>query len=165
MMQELIRSLGLVPLPHEGGFYAEVYRSGERIAEAGLPARFSGDRALCTDIYYMLPGDGRSLLHRIKGEEIWHFLMGDPFTLVEIWQDGSVKKTVIGSDLRSGQKLIYAVKPGAWFGCYPHDGNEYSLVSCTVVPGFEFKDFEIARRDELLRLFPHAKEEVLRLTD
>lgn len=58
MMQELIRSLGLVPLPHEGGFYAEVYRSGERIAEAGLPARFSGDRALCTDIYYMLPGDG-----------------------------------------------------------------------------------------------------------
>lgn len=163
-MEELKCLLNLAPLPEEGGFYAEVYRSAEKIGRAGLPARFPGDRCFCTDIYYLLPGDQKSLLHRIKGEELWHFLMGDPFTLVEIAPDGAVTKTVMGGDLASGQKMIHAVKPGAWFGCLPHEGSDYSLVSCTVAPGFELEDFEIGRRDDLLRLFPHAREEIFKLT-
>ena len=162
--KDLQDRLGLVPLPGEGGLYAEVHRSAERIGRAGLPKRFPGDRALCTVIYYMLPGDAKSLLHRIKGEELWHFLMGDPFTLVEIAPDGAVTKTAIGSDLRAGQKLIHAVKPGVWFGCLPREGSDYALASCTVAPGFEFEDFEMGRRDELLRLFPHARDEILLLT-
>jgi len=161
---EIIKLLDLVPHPGEGGFYREVHRSEEKVSREGLPSRFSGDRRLCTDIYYMLMGDGISPLHKIKGEEIWHFLAGGPFTLLEIATDGAVKKTAMGQDIRAGQKLVHAVEPGVWFGCYPHEGNEYSLVSCTVAPGFEFEDFELGKRGELLRLFPHVKEEIVRLT-
>ena len=77
---------------------------------------------------------------------------------------GAVTKTVMGNDLAAGHKMIHAVKPGVWFGCFPHEGSDYSLTSCTVAPGFEFEDFEMGRRDELLRLFPHARDEILLLT-
>ena len=163
-IDELKELLRLAPLPEEGGLYSEVHRSAESVGRAGLPERFTGDRRLCTDIYYLLPGNGKSLLHRIKGEELWHFLMGDPFTLVEIAAGGAVKKTVMGQNLRAGEKLIHAVRAGAWFGCYPGEGGEYSLVSCTVAPGFEFEDFELGNRDELLKAFPHAEIEILKLT-
>ena len=102
--KDLQDRLGLVPLPGEGGLYAEVHRSAERIGRAGLPKRFPGDRALCTVIYYMLPGDAKSLLHRIKGEELWHFLMGDPFTLVEIAPDGAALSVTV--DLIGPMRLV-----------------------------------------------------------
>jgi len=163
-IDELKKLLRLAPLPEEGGLYFEAHRSVESVGRAGLPKRFNGERRLCTDIYYLLPGDGRSLLHRIKGEELWHFLMGDSFTLVEIAPDGAVTRTAMGQDLRAGEKLIHAVRPGTWFGCYSSEGSEYSLVSCTVAPGFEFEDFELGRREELLKAFPHAEKEILKLT-
>lgn len=84
-------------------------------------------------------------------------------TLVQL-VGGQAVEVVLGQDVRGGQKLQYTVLAGVWFGGYPNPGTEYSLVGCTVAPGFEFKDFELGRRNQLLREFPNAAELVRRLT-
>src|SRR4029077_9036605 len=86
-----IASLGLVPHP-EGGFYRETYRAQERIAADHLPARFGGARACSTAIYFLLPGDQVSALHRIKSDEIWHFYAGGALTLTLIHSDGRLEE-------------------------------------------------------------------------
>lgn len=161
--EQLIRFLDLKPHP-EGGYYRETYRCEEFISRACLPQRFHGDRHYSTAIYYLLPAGAVSRLHRIASDEVWHFYLGGPFTVVELKPDGSSDHVVLGADVSSGQRLQHVVTAGTWFGAHPNPGTDYSLVGCTVAPGFDFADLEIAKRHELLARYPYETTVIDRLT-
>ncbi len=162
-VEQLIHLLDLRPHP-EGGYYRETYRCDEFIPHDCLPSRFHGDRHYSTAIYYLLPTGAVSRLHRIASDEVWHFYLGGPFTVFELKPDGSSDHVVLGPDIAGAQRLQHVVTAGTWFGAYPNPGTDYSLVGCTVAPGFEFADFEIAKRTELLAQYPREKETIERLT-
>jgi predicted cupin superfamily sugar epimerase len=144
-----INHLSLNPHP-EGGFFREVYRSSEEIAHTSLPSRFSGARNFSTSIYYLLEKGDFSAFHRIKSDETWHFYRGGALDL-HILNDGAYQLIVIGADVANSNHLQYTVQAGAWFASQPSAGSWYSLVGCTVSPGFDFADFEMAKREELER--------------
>lgn len=160
---DLIKIYDLQPHP-EGGFFRETYRDDSVIPKQGLPEKFNGPRHFSTAIYFLLPAGAKSSLHRILSDEVWHFYLGDPLTVVEIDSTGKVIKTILGRDVLRGQKVQHVVMAGHWFGAYPNDGGTFSFVGCTVAPGFDFADFEMAKREDLLKVFPHAREVIERLT-
>jgi predicted cupin superfamily sugar epimerase len=162
--QQLIQEFSLQPHP-EGGYYRQTYRSQELISHEALPLRFAGARAYSTAIYYLLPRDSKSNLHKIASDEIWHFYLGDPLEIVELSPTGELRSTVLGQDVRMGQKLQHVVPAGIWFGARPVSGSEYSFVGCTVAPGFDFADFEMADRSALLALHPQLRSTIELLTD
>lgn len=153
-VEEIILKLGLQPHP-EGGFYRETYRSAGSIP--GL------DRVHSTAIYYMLVPGSVSKFHSLKHDEMFHFYLGDPVTWVLLKSSG-VEKIVLGQDLSRGQKLQFVIPAGTWFGGYLNDGGRYGLMGTTVAPGFEFADLVFGSRESLLKSYPSAKDEVLRLT-
>ncbi len=159
----IIELYGLKAHP-EGGYYRETYRSSEWISEKALPDRFSGRRNLSTAIYFLLPEGSKSCFHRLKADEVWHFYLGGPMTLVIIHPKGTLEEVILGHDILKGQELQYIVPAGCWFAAYPNPGTLWSLVGCTTAPGFDFSDFEIAKRDELIQLYPDAKSWIHWLT-
>ena len=161
---DLIRCHRLVPHP-EGGFYRETYRAGEMISKGNLPDHYQGgERHYSSAIYYLLREGEMSRLHRLVSDEVWHFYLGGPLTIAEIRDGGRVEEIVLGSHPALGQQQQHVVRGGTWFGAYPHGGAEYSFVGCTVAPGFDFADFEIGDRQELIQEFPTAREVIERLT-
>lgn len=155
-VDELVKIYNMEPHP-EGGYYKEIYRSSSTIPANVLPEH-GGNRNYCTDIYYLLPKGSISKIHKIKSDEMWHFYLGDPMTLVLLSIDGGVKKITLGHDVKSGEMVQYPVPAGHWFGAYPNPGSRFSFVGCTVAPGFDFADFELGNREQLLKEYPHAKE-------
>jgi predicted cupin superfamily sugar epimerase len=161
--RQWIEGLALAPHP-EGGWYRETYRSSESIRRDCLPARFDGDRAFATTIYYLLESGDFSALHRIRQDEGWHFYDGSPLTLHLIAPDGSYSTRKLGRDLEAGQEP-QALAPAGWFFAATVDEpDSFSLTGCTVAPGFDFADFELPPRAELCRLFPQHRELLERLT-
>eukprot|EP00897_Mesotaenium_endlicherianum_P000180 jgi/Mesen1/10162/ME000076S09671 len=173
-MDEVAKLLNLLPHP-EGGFYSENFRdTSVQLTTDQLPPQYKVGRPVSTAIYFLIPAGSVSHLHRMPAAEVWHFYSGDPLTVVEIDESGTVKRTVLGQDLAGGQKLQHTVPPGVWFGSFPtldvgeggaknpprDPQRNYSLVGCTVAPAFEFADFELAKRGKLLEQFPHAKVEI-----
>ncbi len=154
---ELIKILGLKPHP-EGGYYRETYRGPGLIPDSAPPRFYS------TAIYYLLVPGAVSQLHRLSCDELFHFYMGDPVTWVLLTTAGKMEKVALGQDLPQGQRLQMLVPAGTWFGGYLNEGGRYALMGTTVAPGFEFEDFELAGRDELLKAFPEAEKEILKLT-
>jgi len=154
---QLIQQLDLKPHP-EGGFYKETYRS------QGKTAGSTPGRSHSTAIYYLLVPGAVSKLHRLAFDEIFHFYLGDPVTWVLLGASKKMEKVVLGQGLESGQQLQMIVKAETWFGGALNEGGSYALMGTTVAPGFEFEDFELGKREELLKLFPNAEKEILRLT-
>ncbi|XP_030538454.1 uncharacterized protein LOC115746706 [Rhodamnia argentea] len=173
----IVEKLKLTPHP-EGGFFSETFRdTSVLLSRSQLPPRYKVDRPVSTSIYFMLPAGSVSHLHRIPCAETWHFYLGEPLTVLELNEkDGSVKLTCIGSDLvGDNQQPQYTVPPNVWFGSFPTkdytispDGSvlkaaprdaekHYSLVGCTCAPAFQFQDFELAKRSELLSRFPNLE--------
>lgn len=151
-----IGRLNLQPHP-EGGYYAETYRSPERVAAAHLPHRYGGSRSFATAIYFLIRGGAFSSLHRIHSDEMWHFYTGSRLTVYVIHPEGSLEEIHLGPDPEAGEAFQAVVKGGCWFGSKVHDPEGYALVGCTVAPGFDFADFELADRQALTRQFPqHA---------
>ena len=157
-----IKELELQPHP-EGGWYKEVYRSSEEIIATGLPERFDGARPFSTAIYFLLAGDNFSAFHRIKSDEMWHFYAGDGLTVQIIAPDGQLSAITLGNQPEQGETFQGVVPAGSWFAAEPK-GSGYGLVGCTVSPGFDFVDFEMADRDELQAEFPQHSELIRRLT-
>lgn len=162
--QDVIEALGLSPLPEEGGFYRECYRSEERIPRSGLPGRYDGDRSFGTDIYFLIHKGEVSKFHRLKSDEIWYHHFGGPITVVELTPEGEVRRVEMGSDLSRGQRLKHVFRRRSWFGAFTNLGVEFALLSCVVIPGFEFADFEVGKRETLLKAYPQAREEIEKLT-
>jgi predicted cupin superfamily sugar epimerase len=160
--EALIAVYGLRRHP-EGGYFNESYRSAGMITAAEPAGSIAGVRNFSTAIYFLLPGGERSRLHRFKSDEVWHFYLGEPLTIACISPEGRVESTIMGSDIKAGQKLQYAIPAGRWFGAYHSGKADFSLVGCTVAPGFDFTDFELADRATLLAQFPHAKDVIEKL--
>lgn len=138
----------------EGGYYKETYRSPEIIPHSGLPSRFTGDRCFSTAIYFLLVGEEFSSFHRIKADEVWHFYAGSPLELFMISPEGVLTMVLIGNNPEKGQHFQYTVPAGYWFASRCFDANGFSFVGCTVAPGFDFADFELATGENLVLRFP-----------
>jgi hypothetical protein len=160
---EWIEALQLLRHP-EGGWYRETYRSAESMPGNALPPRFGGDRSFATAIYFLLEGGDFSALHRIKSDELWHFHAGTPLVITSIAPDGNLARATLGLDPANGAFPQVTVPTGSWFGAHSADPDGYALVSCTVAPGFDFADFEMPRRDELLSLYPRHAAVITALT-
>jgi hypothetical protein len=158
-----IEHFDLQPHP-EGGYYRELYRSEGIIPHTALPGIFNGNRAYATSIYYLLEQGHFSAFHRIASDELWHFYYGEPLVVHVIHPGGKREDIVLGPDAAKGQVFLSVVPAGCWFGSKPAAGSSYSLVGCTVAPGFDFEDFEMAERDKLLKEYPQHKDLIFDLT-
>lgn len=161
-MQQIIQHLQLSPHP-EGGFYKEVYRSQGTIAKIALPPSFTGDRAYSTSIYYLLQQGDFSAFHRIKSDEGWHFYAGGPLLIHCLGGESGYQCLRLGSKLDEGNSFQLVVPAGVWFASEPAPGTAFTLTGCTVSPGFDFRDFEMAGKESLGRRFPDHKEVIGRL--
>jgi predicted cupin superfamily sugar epimerase len=121
-------------------------------------------RNCSTSIYFLLQQDQFSAFHRIASDEIWHFYCGGTLIIYEIEQDGSLTEHVLGSDPERGETFQCVIKAGNWFASRPAAGSEYSLTGCTVSPGFDFSDFELANRSELVTTYPFYETLITSLT-
>jgi predicted cupin superfamily sugar epimerase len=165
---QIIARLNLAPHP-EGGYFRETYRASESVAGTALPRRFGGARSISTAITFLLEAGQCSHLHRIKADEVWHFYAGDPLIVAEIDPAGRLKTTRLGGDFDASAVFQHVVPAGSWFGATPAEGgrfapNGFTLVGCTVAPGFDFADFELADRAALLAEYPRHQDWIRRLT-
>jgi uncharacterized protein len=160
--QYWIRHLNLLPHP-EGGFYRETYRSNEIIPREGLPSRFPAPRNFSTAIYFLLRSADKSLFHKIKSDELWHFHYGSSLNIYTII-DQVLNVHRLGPDLESGESLQVAIPANCWFGAKVASPKGYTLSSCTVAPGFDFTDFELAKKETLTKEFPQFSELINELT-
>lgn len=159
-----VKSLNLEIHP-EGGAFREIYRSGASISESSLPSEFeSGERNFSTAIYFLLKADEFSAFHRIRSDEVWHFYYGDPLEIIEINEEGVLKKTILGRSLEEGELFCHVVPANTWFASRVITGGEFALVGCTVSPGFDFRDFEMAERQKLIMEFPQHASIITELT-
>ncbi len=155
--QYWIEKLNLAEHP-EGGCFAPVFRASEQIGADGLPDRFTGNRAIVSSIYYLLKRGRFSAFHRLKSIEIWSFFEGDPLT-IHVFDPlcGLIEKR-LGRNFNKGESFQVAIEAGNWFAAEQRGPGEFTLVGCTVAPGFEYEDMEIAGRAELLARYPqHLK--------
>lgn len=151
--QQLIQQYALHSHP-EGGWYKQTYKSSEYISAASLPERFNGSRAFSTAIYFLLEQGNFSAFHRIKSDECWHFYAGDPLLIYVIEPDGALDIITLGNDIERGQLFQSVVPANCWFASKPAPGSAYCFVGCTVAPGFDFADFELADSLVLSGLYP-----------
>jgi len=161
--QQLMKQYNLQP-HSEGGWYKETYKSSEYIPEAALPERFNGVRVFSTAIYFLLEQGNFSAFHRIKADECWHFYAGDSLLIYVIKQDGKLDIIHLGNDIDRGQLFQYVVPANRWFAIRPAPGSQFCFVGCTVAPGFDFADFELAKRDELIKRYPRYEIVIKKLT-
>lgn len=158
-----IQKLGLQKHP-EGGYYKEVYRSDETIPQALLPIRFKGDRCFSTSIYFLLESDSFSAFHRIQSEEIWHFYKGTSLTLYVITDDGCLTLMQLGDNIDDNEFLQIVIPRNVWFAAKVNAKNSFTLVGCTVAPGFDFTDFELADCKKLCERFSQHEAVIKSLT-
>jgi predicted cupin superfamily sugar epimerase len=157
-MERWIGLLGLQPHP-EGGFFRETFRSSQRVT--GLAG---AQRDASTAIYFLLPSGTFSAFHVIYGaDELWHHYVGDPVELHTIAPDGEHRVAILGPDVRRDERPQLLVPAGTLQAAVPR-GSGFALCGCTVTPGFEFADFTMPARDELVRRFPRSTDVILRLT-
>lgn len=162
-LERLVEGLGLEPHP-EGGYFKETYRSTGEIGPESLETVYRSKRNYSTCIYFLLTSGEFSAFHRIRQDEIWHFYDGSPIHLHVISPEGVYSEHRIGRDLKNGEVPQFVVPGGSWFASEVQSENAYALAGCTVSPGFDFEDFELGTKSELVSLFPDQKEIITRLT-
>jgi predicted cupin superfamily sugar epimerase len=162
--EQLIKLFAMKPLPHEGGYYVETYRSRDKIDKAALPPRYDGRRNFGTSILYLLTPETFSAMHRLKSDEVFHFYLGDPVTMLQLHPDRTSQLITLGHDVLNGQHIQVTVPADTWQGCFLNEGGRFALMGTTVAPGFEAADFELAARTVLLQEYPDQRNLILRLT-
>jgi uncharacterized protein len=158
-----IDRLQLEPHP-EGGYFRQTYRSEVVIAREALPAAFTGVRAASTAIYFLLEGKNFSAFHRLRSDEVWHFYAGEPLMVHAIDPAGEYSSIRLGRDLDAGEVPQAVVPAGCWFASHVADWKSFAVVGCTVAPGFDFEDFEMGKRGELVARYPQHRELIEGLT-
>lgn len=150
----------------EGGWFKQVYKSEEEIDKEHLPNRYSGKRAHSTSIYFLITQEEFSAFHRIKSDELWHFYEGSPLTIHIINDAGKYSNVKLGNNLENGNVYQYAIPHGVWFAATVNNiaADSYSLIGCTVSPGFDYDDFELGKQDELVKMFPNHKIIIEKMT-
>ncbi|OGG52772.1 MAG: hypothetical protein A3F84_10045 [Candidatus Handelsmanbacteria bacterium RIFCSPLOWO2_12_FULL_64_10] len=163
-VEQIKALLSLEPHPAEGGYFAETYRSGERIPKDALPARYGDARSLGTAIYYLLTPETFSAVHRLRSDEVFHFYLGDPVEMLQLWPDGSGRTVTLGSDILNGMRPQVVVPKGAWQGSRLMPGGRFALLGTTVAPGFDFADYEAGGREALVSAYPRFRDLIIALT-
>jgi len=153
-LQQLINELELQAHP-EGGYYKETYRSAQTLE--------GQDRQLLTSIYFLLTAENVSRFHRIKSDELWYFHAGSPLIVHALSERGH-EQHHLGLDLSKGQQPFLWIPKDTIFGSSILEKEGYSLVSCAVAPGFDFRDFELFTAEQLLLKFAAHREIIERLT-
>jgi predicted cupin superfamily sugar epimerase len=145
----------------EGGFYRETYRASEQIPSHALPERFAGARSFSTAIYFLLRSEDRSMFHRIRSDEIWHYHAGSSLSIF-LLRHQALEVFRLGPGV--GESLQVVIPANSWFGARVTADNSYTLSGCTVAPGFDFHDFEVGSRSALLSEFPEHRDVIEELT-
>ena len=162
--EQIIKHFKMKPLRQEGGFFIETYRAAEVLKKEILPAGLSGDRNISTVILYLLTARTVSLMHRLKCDEMFHFYLGNPVTMLQLHPDGSSEIITLGHNILNEQKVQVLVPKGTWQGAFIQPGGKFSLMGCSVAPGFNEADFEMGDREMLLAKYPDMQELILHLT-
>jgi predicted cupin superfamily sugar epimerase len=162
--EELIAALHLQPLPLEGGYFRETYRSPDRLPAAVLPGHYRTDKVASTAIYYLLTAETFSALHRLPTDEVFHFYLGSPVQMLQLWPDGQGRILTLGPDVRAGQSPQVIVPRGVWQGSWLPAGGSCALLGTTMTPGFDFADYEAADAEQLIRQYPAFAESIRRLS-
>lgn len=151
---EIIELLGLEPHVQEGGYFRETYRSKQAF----------GASSLSTAIYYLLTPTSRSRMHRLQGDEVYHFYLGNPIELLQLFPDGTGRIDVLGPNLRAGQTVQLVVPGGVWQGSRLVAGGNWGLLGTTMAPGFTLDEFALGDRQLLIDGWPAYAEAIQDLT-
>ena len=160
--KKLIAHYSLLPHP-EGGWYKETYRSTNKIIQSALPSYFTEERVFSTAIYFLLEQGNFSASHKIKSDECWHFYAGQTLLVYVINAEGKLDIIKLGNDIENGEVFQYVVPANCWFASIPANHTKFCFVGCTVSPGFDFNDFELAKADDLIIEFPNLSDEIKKL--
>lgn len=158
--ESLIQLLALRPLTIEGGYFSETYRSA---AQFNFPL-YRGPRSLATAIYYLLTPDTFSRMHRVPGEEIFHFYLGDPVEMLQLTSADHADVIVMGQDVSAGMKLQHVVPGKVWQGTRLRPGGRFALMGTTMSPGFDYADYETPNTVDLVRQWPEFRDMILSLS-
>jgi predicted cupin superfamily sugar epimerase len=156
--------LKMQPLPVEGGLFADAYRSKDVVSKEALPAGYPGERPISTAIYYMLTPDTFSALHRLPGDEVYHFYLGDPVEMLQLKPNGTGEAVLLGQNIASGMRLQHVVPGGTWQGSRLAPGGKFALMGNTMAPGFDPQDYEAGKRAELVAQYPQYSALITWLT-
>lgn len=148
----------------EGGSFKETYRSSMMLNQSQLPSSFHNHRNVSTAIYFLLEHGQFSAFHRIASDEMWHFYDGAPLVVYEILNDGTLRTHHLGKNLEAGETFQCVISAGSWFASRCETPEAFSLVGCTVAPGFDFEDFELADRNKLISEYPQHQSLINQLT-
>jgi predicted cupin superfamily sugar epimerase len=155
--EQIMKALNMQPHPVEGGFFAETYRSAGSVPREVLPG-YPAARSLSTAIYYMLTPGSMSAMHRVRGDEMFHFYLGDPVEMLQLHPGGSGDVVILGQNILAGEKLQHNVLGGVWQGSRLRDGGKFALLGTTMAPGFEYDDYETGARSKLVAEYPAFAE-------
>ncbi|MCU0343414.1 MAG: cupin domain-containing protein [Ignavibacterium sp.] len=147
----------------EGGYYREIYRSGEMISIDAPKKNLK--RNVSTSIYFLLEGLQISKFHRLNSDELWHFYDGSSVKIYVIDEKGKLTEIILGKKTDSGEVFQTVIKKNNWFASEVMNKRSFALIGCTVSPGFDFSDFELAKRDNLFEKYPKHKELIFRFTN
>ncbi len=160
--QKYIEKLQLKPHP-EGGYYKEIYRAGDMILPEHLPKRYKSSRNFSTSIYFLLERNQVSNFHKLKSDEQWLFYDGSGIVIYVIDEGGNLNKILLGRNIENGESLQTVIKYNSWFAAELSNKTSFALIGCTVAPGFDFNDFELGKRDALIKAFPQFRELIYKL--
>jgi predicted cupin superfamily sugar epimerase len=159
---DIIQQFQLLPHP-EGGWYKETYRSTELLEAHQLPQRFGGQRSMATAIYFLLEQGNFSAFHKIKSDECWHFYAGQGLDIYVLDENGVLTITRLGNNIAAGECFQLVVPANHWFASKPATDSSFSFVGCTVAPGFDFLDFELADANTLSAQYPQHQQCIYQL--
>jgi uncharacterized protein len=153
---QLIKRLGLKKHP-EGGYFKQTYTADTIVNVVG----YDQPRYISTAIYYMLVGDQFSAFHRIRSDELWHHYTGGSLTLHTIG-NGKLSKVKMGKSRGEAPQVI--IKANTWFAASLNDKKSYCLLGCTVSPGFDYRDWELGKRNVLIKMYSQHSTIIERYT-
>ncbi|MGB9696450.1 MAG: cupin domain-containing protein [Ignavibacteria bacterium] len=157
----IIKKLGLIK--HiEGGYFFETFRS-ELLLNVDL-TRTKKSRNCVASIYFFLRKKDFSAFHKLSCDELWNYHSGSPVLIITIDNRGKLLQHKLGKNIKRNEKPQVLVKSGLWFAAVPVNRNYYSLVSCITVPAFDYEDFHLAKRSELIQRFPQHKDVIQKFT-
>jgi uncharacterized protein len=161
--EQIRELLQMRPHPIEGGYFAETYR-GSQVVPQSLLRGYPGDRAISTAIYYLLTPATFSAMHRVRGDEMFHFYLGDPVEMLQLKTDGTGEVILLGQDIAAGMRPQHTVPGGVWQGSRVRAGGKYALLGTTMAPGFEYEDYETGQRQDLITGYPELSQLITSLT-
>lgn len=163
---EIIESLGLQPLPVEGGYYTVTHRSTEMLSSEGLPSRYQNERSISGAIYYLATVTQFSAMHKLLTDELYYYHFGDPLQLLMLGPEGNATVKLLGVELAAGQQPQLLVPRNWWQGSRPLPGGTFgfTLISTSMAPAYEEADAEFGDKERLIPQYPEYAEMIASLT-